>query len=172
MAATATEGFRLLASRHIASAAAPPSSDDGRDRGIPCVDGSTAVFRLTDLIDDADRVSLIQRLVRQSVSSVAPLRSGLYTLPDGRKPPIDVTAVAIMGGEDAQCYVAVTIAVARTQRESYLAAVRCASLSLLSLSLSLPLSPLSLLRCFLTPHPTPLPSPTTAPAAARTTRTG
>jgi len=156
VAATATEGFRLLASRHIASAAAPPAdadADDGRDRdgGLPCVDGSTTVFRLNDLIDDADRVSLIQRLVRQSVSRVAPLRSGLYTLQDGRKPPIDVTAVAIMGGEDAQCYVAVTIAVVRTQRESYLAAVRCSfALSPLSHSPSFPPS--------LPPSPLPLSS--------------
>ena len=98
VASTAAEGYRKLAQMNLQQA----SGDV-----LTIEDGSTSVFRLSDLVD-TDRVSLIQRLIRQAGGRSAPLRSGLYALEDGKKPPIDIIAVAIMG-EDGQCFVALTV---------------------------------------------------------------
>jgi len=98
VASTAAEGFRKLATMSLQQSVGDV---------VNVEDGSTSVFRLSDLVD-TDRVSLIQRLIRQAGGRSAPLRSGLYALEDGKKPPIDITAVAIMG-DDGQCFVALTV---------------------------------------------------------------
>ena len=59
LAATEAEGYRRLAEHCI------QNSDDV----FTIEDGRTSVFRLSDLID-SDRISLIQRLIRQVVQSL------------------------------------------------------------------------------------------------------
>ena len=47
-------------------------------------------------------------MLSQNGGRAVALRSGLYALKDGKKPPIDITAVALMG-EDGHTFVALTI---------------------------------------------------------------
>ena len=73
-------------------------------------EGSTRLFLLKSLVNDT-RAHVVERMVLDKGGSgqSAELLAGIYVFKDSVHPPLDVTAVALMGERSNEVYVAVTI---------------------------------------------------------------
>ena len=73
-------------------------------------EGSTRLFLLKTLVHDT-RAHVVERMVLDKGGSgqSAELMAGIYVFKDSLHPPLDVTAVALMGERSREVYVALTI---------------------------------------------------------------